>query len=189
MNLPDFFCANQALQHTTGNMPNARTAPKSFYKLFFEKMKLHSRQRVLGVPLTPTKTLKKKEWKSFTSPLYLQSLSHYSNEVRLELQRLAHMRAKYGSFYTRAMKPILLSDILLRWFSQAIAQCFRQLLKPLNPKFFGYVGTFRSAELSSHRNKELRLWWKQAEKSDHFQGKIEGEPSLPVAYLLCYHSH
>ena len=35
--------------------------------------------------------------------------------------------------------------------------------------------------------RELRQQWQQAEKSDNFLGKIEGESSLLVVYLPCYH--
>ena len=44
-----------------------------------------------------------------------------------------------------------------------------------------------SQSLTIETYRELRPRWKQAEKSDHFLGKIEGESSFPVVYLPCYH--
>ena len=49
--------------------------------------------------------------------------------------------------------------------------------------------SLRELDATIEQNREERRRWKPAEKSDRFLGKIEGESSLPVVNLLCYHGH
>ena len=58
------------------------------------------------------------------------------------------------------------------------------ILETVHPADSLTVVYYNSYTIETYR--ELQPWWKQAEKSDHFLGKIEGEFFFPVVHLPCY---
>ena len=69
--------------------------------------------------------------------------------------------------------------------------CCKYLVKAgaalLNPTISPYTLVVEAGGDTIETYREQRLRWKQAEKSDRFLGKIEGESSLQDAYLPRYH--